>query len=130
MKLLTASLNPFTVPYTNKAIQSRMCGVAEFRLALAILVRHLVILYLFICFCFLSSLSLSGRIGKLVVLCLRFQGRFPVEAAPIYTVHEGAQGLLPMRVWGATSQLDLPSLTPLSVASCCRMQLEVSIGLV
>ena len=31
----------------------------------------------------------------------------------------GAQGVLPMRVGGATSQLDLPSLTPLSVADCC-----------
>ena len=30
----------------------------------------------------------------------------------------GAQGVLPMRVGGATSQLDLPSLTPLSVAGC------------
>ena len=29
-----------------------------------------------------------------------------------------AQGVLPMRVGGATSQLDLPSLTPLSVAGC------------
>ena len=29
-----------------------------------------------------------------------------------------AQGVLPMRVGGATSQLDLPSLTPLSVADC------------
>ena len=28
----------------------------------------------------------------------------------------GAQGVLPQRVEGATSQLDLPSLTPLSVA--------------
>ena len=28
----------------------------------------------------------------------------------------GAQGVLPMRVGGATSQLDLTSLTPLSVA--------------
>ena len=30
----------------------------------------------------------------------------------------GAQGVLPMRVGGATSQLDRPSLTPLSVARC------------
>ena len=30
-----------------------------------------------------------------------------------------------MRVGGATSQLDLPSLTPLSVAACGRLQLEV-----
>ena len=30
-----------------------------------------------------------------------------------------------MRVGGATSQLDLPSLTPLSVASCGRLQLGI-----
>ena len=31
-----------------------------------------------------------------------------------------------MRVGGATSQLDLPSMTPLSVAGCSRLQLGVS----
>ena len=36
----------------------------------------------------------------------------PVEVALI------TQGVLPMKVGGATSQLDLPSLTPLSVAGC------------
>ena len=40
----------------------------------------------------------------------------PAEVAPIYTMHEGAQGILPMRLRGATSKLDLPSLAPLSVA--------------
>ena len=30
-----------------------------------------------------------------------------------------------MRAGGATSQLDLPSLTPLSVAGCGRLQLGV-----
>ena len=34
----------------------------------------------------------------------------------------GAQGVLTMRVGGATSQLDLASLTPLSVAGCGRLQ--------
>ena len=38
---------------------------------------------------------------------------------------QGAQGVLPMRAGGATSQLDLPSLTPLSVAGCGRLQLGV-----
>ena len=33
-----------------------------------------------------------------------------------------------MRVGGATSQLDLPSLTPLSVAGCGRLQLGVPRG--
>ena len=37
----------------------------------------------------------------------------------------GAQGVLPMRVGGATSQLDLASLTPLSVAGCGRLPLGV-----
>ena len=36
-----------------------------------------------------------------------------------------AQGVLPMRVGGASSQLDLPSLTPLSVAGGGRLQLGV-----
>ena len=30
----------------------------------------------------------------------------------------GAKGVLPIRVGGATNQLDIPSLTPLSVAGC------------
>ena len=34
----------------------------------------------------------------------------------------GAHGVLPMRVGGATSQLDLPSQTPLSVDSSGRLQ--------
>ena len=35
------------------------------------------------------------------------------------------EGVLPIRVGGATSQLDLPSLTLLSVAGCGRLQLGV-----
>ena len=43
----------------------------------------------------------------------------PADVALIYTIYaRGAQGVLPMRVGGATSQLDLQSLTPLSV-DCC-----------
>ena len=41
----------------------------------------------------------------------------PAECTDLYNAR-GAQGVLPMRVVGATSQLDLPSLTPLSVAGC------------
>ena len=41
----------------------------------------------------------------------------PAEVALIYIMHVALRGL-PMRVGGATSQLDLPSLTPLSVAGC------------
>ena len=37
----------------------------------------------------------------------------------------GAQGILPMRVGAATSQMDLRSLTPLYVAGCGRRQLGV-----
>ena len=44
----------------------------------------------------------------------------------MYTMHEEAQGVLPMMVGGAISQLNLPSLTPLSVAGCGRLQLGVS----
>ena len=42
----------------------------------------------------------------------------PAEVAMIYTMHDGAHGVLPLRVGGATSQLDLQSLTKLSVAGC------------
>ena len=38
----------------------------------------------------------------------------------------GAQLVLPMRVVGETNQLDVPSLTPLSVAACGRLKLGVS----
>ena len=48
------------------------------------------------------------------------------EVAPIYTMHEAsAQGVLRVRVDGATSQLDPPSLTPLSVDGFGRLQLGV-----
>ena len=40
----------------------------------------------------------------------------------------GAQEVLPMMVRGATRQLDLPSVTPLSVACCGRLQQGVPIG--
>ena len=43
----------------------------------------------------------------------------------LHSAIPGAQEVLPMRVGGVTSQLDLPSLTPLSVASCGRLQLGV-----
>ena len=42
----------------------------------------------------------------------------PAEVALIYTMHEALRRELPIRVGGATSQLDLSSLTPLSVAGC------------
>ena len=42
----------------------------------------------------------------------------------------GAQGVLPCVGWGVTaSQLDLPTLTPLSVAGCGRLQLKAPIEL-
>ena len=48
-----------------------------------------------------------------------------ILGAPIIYYARGAQGVLPMWVGGATSQLDLPSLTLLSVAGCGRLQLGV-----
>ena len=41
----------------------------------------------------------------------------PLRCTDLYYAR-GAHGVLPMRVGGATSQLDLPSLAPLSVAGC------------
>ena len=40
----------------------------------------------------------------------------PIPHCSVHAVR-GAQGALPMRVGGAASQLDLPALTPLSVAA-------------
>ena len=59
---------------------------------------------------------------------LTLQDRFPVELRlhRFILCTRGAQGVLPMRVGGATSQLDLPSLTPLTVAGCGRLQLGVA----
>ena len=56
----------------------------------------------------------------------RLQDRIPAVAQlPDLYYARGAQGLLPNRVGGATSQLDLPSLTSLSGAGCGRLQLGV-----
>ena len=41
----------------------------------------------------------------------------PAECTDLYYAR-GAQGALPLSVGGATSQLDLPSRTLLSVAGC------------
>ena len=62
----------------------------------------------------------------------RLQDRIPAVAELhqfIQLYARGAQGGLPMRVGGATSQLDLPTLTPLSVAGCGQLQLGFPIGL-
>ena len=69
--------------------------------------------------------TLTGRIGKVVASHAAVARSSPAEVALIYTMHDGAQGVLPMRVGGATSQLDLPFLTPLSVAGCGWLQLGV-----
>ena len=61
--------------------------------------------------------TLSGRIGKVVASHAAVARSNPAECNYLYYAR-GAQGVLPMRVEGATSQLDLPSLTPLSVAGC------------
>ena len=50
--------------------------------------------------------------------CLACCGCIPAEVALIYTMQEALKGALPMRLGGATSQLDLLSLTSLSVAGC------------
>ena len=81
--------------------------------------------------CSFTTNTLVGRIGNWLFPRLlkvaRLQDRIPAVAEPhrfILCMHE-AQGVLSMRVGGATSQLDLPSLAPLSVAGCGRLQLGV-----
>ena len=69
--------------------------------------------------------SLSGRIDKVgctVDPCCGW------GCTDLYYAR-GAMGVLPMTVSGATSQLDLSTLTPLTVAGCGRLQLGVPIGL-
>ena len=72
-----------------------------------------------------SLYTLSGRIGKVVASHAAVARSSPAEVCTDLYYASGAQGVLPMRVGGATSQLDLPSLTPLSVAGCGRLQLGV-----
>ena len=61
--------------------------------------------------------TLSGHIGKVVALHAAVARSMPLRCTDSYYARD-AQGVLPIRVGGATSQLDLPSLTPLSVAGC------------
>ena len=65
--------------------------------------------------------TLSGCIGKVVASHAAVARLIPLWCTDLYYAR-GAQGVLPMRVGGATSQLDLPSLTPLSVADCGGLQ--------
>ena len=57
--------------------------------------------------------------------CWRLQVDFLWGCSDLYYAW-GYQGVLPIRVWSETSQLVLPSLTPLSVAGCGRLQLGVT----
>ena len=66
--------------------------------------------------------TLSGRIDKVVASHAAVARSIPLRCTDLYYAR-GAQGVLPMRVGGATSQLDLPSITPLSVAGCGWLQL-------
>ena len=72
---------------------------------------------LFITFSILSY-TLSGCIGKVVASHAAVARSSPAEVCTDLYYASGTQGVLPMRVGGATSQLDLLSLTPLSVAGC------------
>ena len=71
--------------------------------------------------------TLSGRIGK--VVASHAEGcnvaRSIPAVAELHTMHEALREYCPCEWGGATSQLDLPSLTPLSVAGCARLQLGV-----
>ena len=64
-----------------------------------------------------TQYTLSGRIGKVVASHAAVARSIPLRCTDLYYAR-GAQGVVPMRVGGATRQLDLPSLTPLSLAGC------------
>ena len=56
----------------------------------------------------------------------RLQDRIPAVAElHRFIICTRRSGVLPMRVGGATTQLDLPPLTPLSVDGCGIVQLGV-----
>ena len=76
-----------------------------------------VCMYIYIYFIRCKRYKLSGRIGKVVASHTAVARSIPLRCTDLYYAR-GAQGVLPMRVGGATSQLYLPSLTPLSVAGC------------
>ena len=71
-----------------------------------------------------NSYTQSGRIGKVVASHAEVARSIPRGCIDLYYARS-AQGVLPMRVWGATSQFDLPSSSPLSVAGCGRLELGV-----
>ena len=75
--------------------------------------------------------TLSGSIGMVVAShgegC-KIESWLWLSCTDLYYAR-GAQGVLPILVGGATSQLDLPSLELFSVASCSRLQPGVPIGL-
>ena len=61
--------------------------------------------------------ALSGHIGKVVGSHAAVARLIPTEVALIYTMHEALRSTA-NEGGGATSKLDLPSLTPLTVAGC------------
>ena len=71
--------------------------------------------------------TLSGRTGKVVALhaegC-KIESPLWLSCTDLYYAR-GDQGVRPMRVGGATSKLDLSSLTRFSVAGYDRLQLRV-----
>ena len=80
------------------------------------LIIIITITYSFIA-CGSKNYTLSGRIGKVVASHAAVARSSPAECTDLYYAR-GAHGVLPMRVGGAISQLDLQSLMPLSVAGC------------
>ena len=77
-----------------------------------------------------SLYILISSTGKVVASHAEMQSSSPgLTERDLYALcaSSGAQGVLPCKGWGATaSQLDLPSLTPLSVAGYDRLQLEAA----
>ena len=73
---------------------------------------------------------MSGSIGKVVAshaVGCKIKSRLWLSCTDL-NYARGAQRVLPKRVEGATSQLDQPSLTSLSVAGCGRLQQRVPHG--
>ena len=78
------------------------------------------------CYYIIIFYTLSGRTGSALVWHSEVAGSRLTQCNKscdlqhaLQCAIRGAQGVLPcVECWGATSQLDLPSLTPLTVAGC------------
>ena len=74
----------------------------------------------------MTTHTLNGRTRKVPWLPHMQTFADSIYTVPIYTVQVVLRGSCPVKGGVADSQLDLPSLTLLSIAGCGRLQLRVA----